>query len=197
MDGKKKYSKTDFDNYAAAVRNEYESTILQQRERIDELKTELDREKTRNGELESQKDLVYRAITQALKKADDIERVSLIRYNQEIAQLKSFHDKWIGYYNKIIAKYPLDDDLVATSKINGKIAEVLDKAGDIESQYRSERERLVESLQEESAAVDSSENQASDYADRSPAGFSFAEALHPKDDLKDIMRELGVIMDDE
>ena len=84
---------------------------------------------------------MYKAITAALKKADDIERVSLIKYNQEIAQLKSFHDKWIGYYNKIIEAYPLDDNLVAASKTSGKIAEVLDKAGDIEAQYETERQR--------------------------------------------------------
>ena len=35
-----------------------------------------------------------------------------------------------------------------------------------------------------------------EYTDRSPAGFSFEEALHPKDDLEDIMRDLGLIMDD-
>ena len=120
--------------------------------------------------------------------------MSLIRYNQEIAQLKSFHEKWLGYYNEIIAAYPLDDDLIEASRVNRKISEVLSRAGDIESQYEAERERLKNSLSdddgEEVAATD-------EYTDRSPAGFSFAEALHPKDDLKDIMRELGVIMDED
>ena len=190
MEDKKKYTKADLDNFVLAVKNEYESTLIKQRERIDELKTDLDAAKKRATALEKEKSLIYRAITQALRKADDIERVALIRYNQEIAQLKSFHDRWIGYYNKIIEKYPLDDDLVATSKVNAKISEVLDRSGDLEAQYAAERERLVESVSE-SAATD-----GDDYADRSPAGFSFTEALHPKDDLKDIMRELGVIMDE-
>lgn len=195
MDGKKKYTKADFDNYMEAVRREYESTLLRQRERIDELKKSLSEAEKKIAKYESQKDLVYKAITAALKKADDIERVSLIRYNQELAQLKSFHEKWMSYYNKIISAYPLDDELIEASKVNRKISKVLSRAGDIQSQYEAERERLKSSLDDddeadEAVAVD-------EYTDRSPAGFSFAEALHPKDDLKDIMRELGVLMDDD
>lgn len=199
MDDKKKYSKADFDNYTQAVRREYEQTLLRQRERIAELRKSLVDAENKIAEYESQKELVYRAITSALKKADDIERVSLIKYNQEIAQLKSFHDKWVGYFNRIIAAYPLDDELSAAAKTGGKIAETLEKAGDIEQQYREERDRLKMSLEESgvAATAPASPKKKDDYADRSPAGFSISEALHPKDDLKDIMRELGIIIDDE
>lgn len=201
MPDKKIYTKTDFDEYTAAVKNECEKTLLRQRERIDELKQALSAAEKKIAEYDEQKELVYKAITAALKKADDIERVSLIRYNQEIAQLKSFHDKWVGYFNRIIEKYPLSDELVAASRINGRIAEILDGAGDIEAQYESERARLIKSVREddarsESAAADVNAKKPDDYADRSPAGFSFSEALHPKDDLKDIMKELGVLIDE-
>lgn len=200
MDGKKKYTQADLDNFVEAARRECESTMLRQRERIDELKKSLAAAERKIAKYESQKALVYKAITAALKKADDIERVSLIKYNQEIAQLKSFHEKWLSYYNDIIAAYPLDDELVEASKVNRRISEVLSRAGDIDGQYEQERDRLQQSLDEEDD--DGDEEQASaavddEYTDRSPAGFSFAEALHPKEDLKDIMRELGVLMDDE
>lgn len=206
MEGKKKiYTQADFAKYAETVKRECEQTLLRQRERIEELRTCLAEAERKNAEYEDQKELVYKAITAALKKADDIERVSLIKYNQEIAQLKSFHDKWMSYYNRIIETYPLDDELVEVSSVNGKIAETLGKAGDIEKQYETERERLMESLRNESdehvktesAASSASGKADDDYSDRSPAGFSFAEALHPKEDLKDIMRELGVLMDED
>lgn len=199
----KKYTKAQFDEYAEAVKHEYESTILRQRERIDELKASLSRAEKKIAELEGQKDLIYKAITAALKKADDIERISLIRYNQEIAQLKSFHDKWVGYFNRIVEKYPLDAELVETGKVNAKIADVLKKAGDVQAQYESEKSRLVESVadepaEKETAAAIAQAVKQDDYAaDRSPAGFSFAEALHPKEDLMDIMKELGVLIDEE
>ena len=203
MSDKKAYTKAQFDAYAEAVKREYEGTILRQRERIDELKSSLSQAEKKIADFEGQKDLIYKAITAALKKADDIERISLIRYNQEIAQLKSFHDKWVGYFNRIVEKYPLDAELVEAGKVNGKIADVLKKAGDVQAQYESEKSRLVQSVEgapaekETAAAIERAVKQDEYYADRSPAGFSFAEALHPKEDLKDIMRELGVLIDDE
>ena len=208
MEEKRKYTNAEVKGYIESVKREYELTFARQRERIDELRSALEAAEKKNAEYESQKGLVYKAITSALKKADDIERVSLIKYNQELAQLKSFHDKWVGYFNKIIAKYPLEDELVAASKVSGKIADVLSKASDVEQQYVQERERLRESIDSEepefaesvTSSFDDSEvaaNVADDeYTDRSPAGFSFAEALHPKQDLKDIMKELGVLIDD-
>ncbi|MCH5162936.1 MAG: hypothetical protein J1G38_05555 [Clostridiales bacterium] len=201
MSDKKVYTKAQVDEFAQAVKRECEKTLLLQRERIDELKTALKKAEDKIAEYEGQKDIIYKAITAALKKADDIERVSLIRYNQEIAQLRSFHDRWVGYFNRIVAKYPLDDELVEAGKVNGKIIEVLKKTGDIEAQYESEKNRLVESVksekaEKETAAAIEKATKTDDYADRSPAGFSFAEALHPKEDLKDIMRELGVIFDE-
>lgn len=207
MDDKKKYTKQDVDNFVEAVKREYEGTLRRQRERIDELKKALAAAERKNAEYESRKELLYKAITAAVKKAEDIERVSLIKYNQEIAQLKSFHDKWIGYYNKIIERYPLDEDLIAASRMNERITEVLSGAGDLEAQYEQERDKLKRSVDDDddgdgdavlgSAAARTPEIEQDEYTDRSPSGFSFAEALHPKDDLKDIMRELGVIMDDE
>lgn len=201
MNGDKKmYTQADFDRFMSSVKGEYEKTLLAQRERIDELKGSLQTAEAQIKKDEKQKNLIFKAITTALKKADDIERVSLIKYNQEIAQLKSFHNKWISYYNRIIEKYPLDDELVETSKMNGKISQIIDKAGDIEAQYEQEKERLMTSLSEEEPQEETIDAVASqdgdDYTDRAPSGFSFAEALHPKEDLKDIMRELGIIMEE-
>ncbi len=202
MDGKKRiYTKSDFDRFSQELKEKYESVLASQRERIDELKADLEKAEKTISDYAGQKDLIYKAITSALKKADEIERVSLLRYNQEIAQLKSFHDKWMGYYNKIIEAYPLDDDLIETSRVNGKIAAVLDKAGDIDAQYEKAHGALRSSVDNDdedvSAAIAAAKEERKDeYTDRSPAGFSFAEALHPKEDLKDIMKELGVLMDD-
>ena len=206
MDGKKKiYTKADFEMFSQEVKKQYESVLVAQRERIDELKAQLADAEKKIGDYEGQKGLIFNAITAAIKKADEMERVSLLRYNQEIAQLKSFHDKWMGYYNKIIEAYPLDEQLIETSRVNGKIASVLEKAGDVDKQYEKELAALKKSVEHDdekvsaavAAAKDERKKVDEDYADRSPAGFSFTEALHPKDDLKDIMRELGVLMDDD
>jgi len=127
MDKKRLYTQADLDAYAETIKRECEQMLLRQRARIDELRVSLRAAEKKIADFEGQKDRVYRAINAALKKADDIERVSIIKYNQEIAQLKSFHNKWVSYFNKILAAYPLDEDLIAASKASGRIAEVLER----------------------------------------------------------------------
>ncbi len=58
------------------------------------------------------------------------------------------------------------------------------------------REQPQDNSEEETASDENVVTSENDYADRSPSGFSFEEALHPQQDLKDIMRDLGLLMDD-
>ncbi len=55
-----------------------------------------------------------------------------------------------------------------------------------------ERPKKAKSEEREKAATS---ERTDDYADRSPSGFSFEEALNPKEDLADIMRDLGLLLD--
>ena len=93
-------------------------------------------------------------------------------------------------------------------KLNEAVEQAKKRLTEISSELMGNR-IVLESLQKENdfvtideanrvqeTARKNKDEKADDYKDRSPAGFSFSEALHPKDDLKDIMRELGVIMDD-
>ena len=149
---KKGYAPKEVDAYIAAVKREYESTILKQRDRIKEMlreKEAADKELAAHREKSSQ---IGKAIVSAVAKAAEIERLSRIKYSQEIARLKAFHEKWTKYYDKILDEYPLDARLAAAEK----------------------------------------ERPTKDYADRSPSGFSFEEALNPTEDLESILKDLGL-----
>ena len=68
MDGKKKYTKADFDNYTEAVRRECENTLLRQRERIDELKKALPKLKKRSPSTRAKRSLFTRLLLPRSKK---------------------------------------------------------------------------------------------------------------------------------
>lgn len=180
---KKNYTSKEVGEFVSLIKSNYEGTIADLREQLFEAHESLEEANAEVERLKSQKALISRAITEALAKADDIERVSMIKYNREISQLKAFHDKWQSYYNKIIEKYPLDDELVKTSALNEKISTILSNTDEIDARVEQETKRLRESVATE---------------DEQPAqgGFSFSEALNPKDDLKKIMADLGIIIDD-
>ncbi|MDE7395964.1 MAG: hypothetical protein K2M95_07600, partial [Clostridiales bacterium] len=61
----------------------------------------------------------------AVKKAEEIEKLSKIKYTREIARLKAFHEKWTAYYEKLFQAYPLDDRLAALGAFNRKMDKIL------------------------------------------------------------------------
>ena len=254
---KKGYSPAQVDAYIKELKNDYEKTIVEQRARIVELKKELDKAEHNIKAYKEKSGLITKAIYNAVAKSEEIERLSQLKYRQEIERLKAFHDKWLSYYNKIIERYPLDEELSAVSRFNSSMRGILtnlDQKSDaqpmdrLEENYERETERLREKrigyisvkakekeegdeqilremlpdgdidspilsgnfdpmerinryfaadkarkndrpVMEQAAAVD-------EYGDRSESGFSLEEALNPKEDLEQIMKELGLLADD-
>lgn len=256
---KKGYSPAEVDEYIAAVKREYESTIVKQRDRIQSMleeKEAADKELKAYREKSSQ---ISKAIVSAVAKAEEIERLSHLKYSQEITRLKAFHEKWTKYYDKILDEYPLDSRLAAVGEFNRRMDKILSNVGyeddsaatakqggqdDVRIGYISvkadepehdttindllpgadpsspvitgnfdpmerigkyfaaekEKQEKERAAKERTAAVNavaatvarSEQPEQKDYADRSPSGFSFEEALNPTEDLEDILKDLGL-----
>lgn len=218
---RKGYCKEQVDEY---VKGLVDSSAAKD-ERIAELTTQVAALKEELGKLEGKRELIVKAIYSAVAKADRIERLTKAKYDAEMARLKAFHEKWTAYYNRLLAKYPMDDDLISIGKFNGEMSEALGPQG----QHASEQQRLksnklgsveinseeqfdpVKSIKEylgtsdPTAATRPSKNSKAyktgvavmnpALAGPSDSGFSFEEALNPTEDLGDIMKDLGILDD--
>ncbi len=260
---KKGYAKAEVDAYILNLVKNYEGTAASQKQLIEDLKYKLDESEKKNKAYKDKESLVSKAITSAVAKADEIDRLAQLKYTREMQQLKAFHDKWLSYYDKILKKYPLNDELIGVGRFNEEMTRILEKARGAQMQTAVEQTKPPQTEQESAQAKETrigytvvttdgeaeieeddilsrdfdpegrireyltkprkkehtqetSETKAeetdtdfksdmtaenavteqADYADRSPSGFSFEEALHPQQDLKDIMRDLGLLMDD-
>ena len=210
---KKGYAVEQVDSYL----KELENTSKAKDERISDLTLQVDSLKEELSKLQSKRELIVKAIYSALNKAEQIEQLTNAKYNAEMARLKAFHEKWTAYYNRLLEKYPIDDDIIAISRFNREMSETL---GAPIKQHEAEQKRLsglqdkefnpLESIKEYLAADDLAATQASSrsnsyktgiavlnpaLAGASDSGFSFEEALNPTDDLKDIMKDLGIMED--
>ncbi|MCL2862234.1 MAG: hypothetical protein FWE22_07490 [Firmicutes bacterium] len=213
------------DTTIAELTRQYEDALAEQRERIFSLKNELVQKEKIISSFQEKSDLIQKAILNAVTKAEEIESLSIQKYEQEMAQLKAFHEKWLGYYNRIIRDYPLDDNLIQAEKFNKQLQNIFkltdEKSpkktmSEVEKTYAEEMSRLGRAnmktetepqfnpldkiktyLSKEEKAVTSSSpiSPQKDYLDRSPAGFSFEEAQNPKEDLETIMKQLGLLED--
>ena len=144
-------------------------------------------------------DLISSAILNAVQKADEIEKLAETRYREEMKQLKSFHEKWQSHYNKMLEKYPDDEGLKAIGKFNAAMDDILSGGSaamkEIEKQFDGERERVESAKAEAAPQPQQSKTLAEDAV--SASGFSFEEAWNPKDDLSEIMKDLGLLGGDE
>lgn len=205
---KKGYKKSEVDEYVFALKNEYESKLAEQKNRIFQLRNELTEREKQIAAFKSKTDLISTAILNAVQKADEIEKLAAARYRDEMQQLRAFHDKWQAHYNKMLEKYPDDEGLKAIEKFNSAMDDILSGGSaamkEIEKQFDSEKNRV-----ENVAAAPAPAQEQPKPADKpavnktlaedavSKSGFSFEEAWNPKDDLSEIMKDLGLLGGDE
>ncbi len=212
---RKGYNKEQVDAYV----KKQDDAIADKDSRIAELSSEVASLKQELGKLEGKRELIVKAIYSAIAKAEQIEQLSKAKYDAEMARLKAFHEKWTLYYDKLLAKYPLDDEMIGVSKFNAEMTEALTPQG----QLASEKKRLdkagsvkvkstekfdpIKSIEqyldgEDAASVSVKNTKAykTGIASVNPAlsgtsdsGFSFDEALHPTEDLSEIMKDLGLL----
>ena len=198
---KKGYKKSEVDEYIFALKNEYESRLSDQKNRIFQLKSELVDKEKQLSSYKEKTDLIATAILNAVAKADEIEKLSAARYREEMNSLRVFHDKWQAHYNKLLDKYPDDEGLRAVEKFNSDMNDIFSGGTsaikEIEKQFESEKARLesVSASRAEEKRKKATKTLAEDAVSKS--GFSFEEAWNPTDDLGQIMKDLGLVSEEK
>lgn len=198
---KKGYKKSEVDEYIFALKNEYESRLSDQKNRIFQLKSELVDKEKQLSSYKEKTDLIATAILNAVAKADEIEKLSAARYREEMNSLRVFHDKWQAHYNKLLDKYPDDEGLRAVEKFNSDMNDIFsggtNAIKEIEKQFESEKARLesVSASGAEEKPKKAAKTLAEDAVSKS--GFSFEEAWNPTDDLGQIMKDLGLVSEEK
>lgn len=214
---KKGYRIEDVDKYVKKT----DDALKERADRIESLKKELADKEREIAALKSKQGLIAKAVMSAVAKAEQVESLTRKKYARDVAQLKAFHDKWTAYYEKLVKKYPLDEEILSLKKFNDGMLRALGgnggtarKMDDAEEQFRAEslrlskqddgfhpEERIREMLRrQEQVAPEPKKNSGRGTAaavnpallGESESGFNFEEALNPTEDLAAILRELGL-----
>ena len=182
------YDPEEVEQYFKRVRETYDETLLSQRDRIFELKDELAKAEAALGEYEKKKDQISKAIESALGKADEIEKLTRRKVAKELAALRKFHRRWVGYYARMLEKYPLDDDLERAGEIGNEINRLLGESDDVPADRLRSGGFDPVGMIEQHLADESAEDGES---------FDYDAAAHPDEDLGQILHDLGLMFDDE
>ena len=101
---KKGYDKLQVDNYIKGIVSQYEKTIFDQRDRIEELKRDNYELASKLKDYESRQDSINEALTQAIEKAKNIEYASKVRFALEGERIKMFESKWTSHCKTFLNK---------------------------------------------------------------------------------------------
>lgn len=174
---KKGYCITEVDNYI----NSLNESLSEQRDRINEQKNLIKELEKEIDIYRRKKDLIELTLESARQKAAEYENLAKKKYDNEITYLEQFHNKWLEYYNKLVKRNGGNE-----KEFNDKVGKLIAalKESDAEKIYKSETKRLDSELK--------SKTFLSSNDDKTEEKFSFEDALHPTEDLKDIMKDLGI-----
>ena len=81
---KKGYNKSEVDAYIFNLVKNYEQSLARQNGLIEELKMKLDTSESKNKVYRDKESLVSKAITSAVAKADEIDRLAQLKYTREM-----------------------------------------------------------------------------------------------------------------
>ena len=245
---RKGYNKEHVDGHIKQLTMRYETAAAEQKDRIFELKSALSTSEKLIEEYRRKEGEINSALVAAVNKAREMEDIAEKKYDLEIQRLKLFNAKWQSYFNEIIKRYPIDDNLVSVAEFTSEMANILSggksdgkafiikenetqpktvkqakapvktpaparaaapvtRASDAKAQFESEKKRLAEIKPDPMGSINNyfeSQNQKGGAKDtaaatyklqKSESGFDINEALHPDQDIEDILKELGITGD--
>ncbi|MDD7457655.1 MAG: DivIVA domain-containing protein [Clostridia bacterium] len=195
------YDEKEVNVFLTKLNDNFASVSQEQKERIDELKEQNEKLAEELSVYRKKEKLIERTLTEATRRAEDIESELKTQYALEIERLKIFQAKWTNCYEELKNKYHFDKDVnnMESLVINTKQT-LIDKLGRLniilphleseeQMQFDSESERITK-LQEEQAdrLVSELKNQIKELDEE----FDYKEALTPKKSLEELCREIGL-----
>lgn len=195
------YDEKEVNVFLTKLNDNFASVSQEQKERIDELKEQNEKLAEELSVYRKKEKLIERTLTEATRRAEDIESELKTQYALEIERLKIFQAKWTNCYEELKNKYHFDKDVnnMESLVINTKQT-LIDKLGRLniilphleseeQMQFDRESERITK-LQEEQAdrLVSELKNQIKELDEE----FDYKEALTPKKSLEELCREIGL-----
>ena len=122
---RKGYDPRQVDEYIKRLTMEFENKSAEQRDRIFELKSRLAELEKEAGARRGRKADISRTLLTAVQKSQEMEEMARKKYDLEIQRLKLFHIKWQAYFDEILARYPLNDELQSIAQFSDEMRGIL------------------------------------------------------------------------
>ncbi len=175
---RKGYSVDEVDEFITKLLSLTESKLEEQSKRINELKEQVRMLTAEKEEFKAKECSVSVALTEAVKRADEIESASEIRYDLELQRLKNFRKRFLDHVERI----------KADENIKASVLEYDEFLSDLQTELETV---MSEELNMERKVLPKDETESEEQ--ELTNGFDLQEALTPRETLEEICKELGLL----
>ena len=187
---KSKFKRAEVEELIARIKNEYDETVGELKEKAEILSKENRALSLKVEEYERESGLIASSIKSAEKKAAEISDAAEKRYLLEIAELKTFGERFRSYFKYLTEKYPHYEKVKNVKADFDEIARII--KGDIPARDRIKAANKVVSTK--SGAPFNPQSKINEYiAGTGENGFNLDEVLNPGElHLEELCKELGL-----
>lgn len=186
---KRKYKRAEVEEIIARIKTEYDEIIVELKEKANKLSAENRVLSVKVKEYERENELISSSIKSAQKKAAEIAESAEKRYLLEVAELKTFVERFKAYFSYLTEKYPHYEKVADAKTDFERIAKIL-KGGATAKSKISAANKVISG----GKAPFNPQSKINDYiAATGENGFNLDEVLNPGElHLEDLCKELGL-----
>ena len=100
------YDKNEVETYIESMKKDYEKILAEQKERISNLKQDLEKNNAELNKYIEKNDNISDALVVAVETAKQIENSSKNIYELEIKRIRALYSKWENFLNELLDAYP-------------------------------------------------------------------------------------------
>ena len=192
---KRKYKAKEVEELLETINKEFNEKFTALKEKNDYLIEETNRLKAELNQYKESDKIISSSIKSAQKKAEDLEEQSKLQYKTELKRLYDFKEKWEGYFNYLLEKYPYYKITERTKTLIDNLTSILN--GDL-----PEKQKIfsVESLLSQNNDIAEFDPKAKirDYIISTEGdGLDLNQVLNPGElDLGELCKEMGLMEKD-
>ncbi len=197
----KVFTKEQVVSAMSRIKTENEGAVAAEKDKIFALLEENAELKQQNATLLRRDKLISDALVAAVEKAKEIEDAAKRKCDLEIKRLRLFQAKWQQYFARVMAQYPVDENLLKMQEFTQKVGEILGSESNRPLNATAQTQNVSSvfaDFRKETAVASAAPFDPKAKIDaymKSESGFDMEEVLNPKGELnlEDLCRELGLM----
>lgn len=140
---KRTFTRAEVEDYVKKMLSSSEVTMCEQKDRIVELKKEIEELKRGNSDQTEKFKIMSKAMNEATKIAKDQQKDHEIQMNLMIEKVRQFGFKWVNYFRELIERTPVLKSENGAEMFSNELSELVEQLIEVGSTRNNNAEKVM------------------------------------------------------